>query len=96
MHLDIDAIAKWATAFIAIFSFAKLIVTPFTKVMSGTKATLKSLEDTIQELRHDILDSQKDRDNIHKVLERHDERIDKVENGLTEIGTFCKAKNERG
>ena len=96
MHLDIDAIAKWATAFIAIFSFAKLIVTPFTKVMSGTKATLKSLEDTIQELRHDILDSQKDRDNIHKVLERHDERIDKVENGLTEIGTFCKAKNDRG
>lgn len=96
MQLDIDAIAKWATAFIAIFSFAKLIVTPFTKVMSGTKATLKSLEDTIQELRHDILDSQKDRDNIHKVLERHDERIDKVENGLTEIGTFCKAKNERG
>lgn len=96
MHLDIDAIAKWATALIAIFSFAKLIVTPFTKVMSGTKATLKSLEDTIQELRHDILDSQKDRDNIHKVLERHDERIDKVENGLTEIGTFCKAKNERG
>lgn len=95
MQLDIDAIAKWATAFIAIFSFAKLIVTPFTKVMSGTKATLKSLENTIQELRHDILDSQKDRDNIHKVLERHDERIDKVENGLTEIGTFCKTKNGR-
>ncbi len=96
MHLDIDAVAKWATALIAIFSFAKLIVTPFTKVMSGTKATLKSLEDTIQELRHDILDSQKDRDNIHKVLERHDERIDRVEENLIEIGTFCKAKNERG
>lgn len=96
MQLDIDAIAKWATALIAIFSFAKLIVTPFTKVMSGTKATLKSLEDTIQELRHDILDSQKDRDNIHKVLERHDERIDRVEENLIEIGTFCKAKNERG
>lgn len=96
MQLDIDAIAKWATALIAIFSFAKLIVTPFTKVMSGTKATLKSLEDTIQELRHDILDSQKDRDNIHKVLERHDERIDRVEENLIEIGTFCKAKNEKG
>lgn len=96
MQLDIDAIAKWATALIAIISFAKLIVTPFTKVMSGTKATLKSLEDTIQELRHDILDSQKDRDNIHKVLERHDERIDRVEENLIEIGTFCKAKNDRG
>lgn len=96
MQLDIDAIAKWATAFIAIISFAKLVVTPFTKVMSGTKATLKSLEDTIQELRHDILDSQKDRDNIHKVLERHDERIDRVEENLIEIGTFCKAKNEKG
>ena len=96
MQLDIDAIAKWATALIAIFSFAKLIVTPFTKVMSGTKATLKSLEDTIQELRHDILDSQKDRDGIHKILERHDERIDKVEENLVEIGTFCKAKNDRG
>lgn len=96
MHLDIDAIAKWATAFIAIFSFARLIVTPFTRVMSGTKATLKSLEDTIQELRRDILDSQKDRDDIHRVLETHGERIDKVEDNLIEIGTFCKAKNERG
>lgn len=96
MQLDIDLIAKWATAFIAIFSFARLIVTPFTKVMTGTKATLKSLEDTIQDLRRDIQDSQKDRDDIHKVLERHDERIDKVEDDLIEIGTFCKAKNERG
>lgn len=95
MQLDIDAIAKWATAFIAIFSFAKLIVTPFTKVMDGTKATLKSLEDTIKELRHDILDSQKDRDNIHKVLDRHDERIGKVEDSVIEIGTFCKSKNGR-
>lgn len=96
MQLDIDAIAKWATALIAIFSFAKLVVTPFTKVMSGTKATLKSLEDTIQELRRDILDSQKDRDDIHKLLDDHGERIDKVEDNLIEIGTFCKARNERG
>lgn len=96
MQLDIDAIAKWATALIAIFSFARLIVTPFTKVMSGTKATLKSLEDTIQDLRRDILDSQKDRDDIHKLLDDHGERIDKVEDNLIEIGTFCKAKNERG
>lgn len=96
MHLDIDAIAKWATAFIAIFSFAKLIVTPFTKVMSGTKATLKSLEDAIKDLKNEIQKSLEDRENIHKMLERHDERIDKVENGLTEIGTFCKAKNDRG
>lgn len=95
MQLDIDLIAKWATAFIAIFSFAKLIVTPFTKVMSGTKATLKSLEDTIQDLRHDILDSQKDRDNIHKVLERHDERIDRVEDDVLRIDTFCAAKTKK-
>lgn len=96
MQLDIDLIAKWATAFIAIFSFARLIVTPFTKVMTGTKATLKSLEDTIQELRHEIQKSQEDRDSIHKVLETHGERIDKVEDNLIEIGTFCKARNDRG
>lgn len=96
MHLDIDAIAKWATAFIAIFSFAKLIVTPFTKVMSGTKATLKSLEDAIKDLKNEIQKSLEDRENIHKMLERHDERIDDVEKNLTEIGTFCKAKNDRG
>lgn len=95
MQLDIDAIAKWATAFIAIFSFARLIVTPFTKVMSGTKATLKSLEDAIKDLKNEIQKSLEDRENIHKLLERHDERIDEVEKNLTEIGTFCKAKNER-
>lgn len=95
MHLDIDAIAKWATAFIAIFSFAKLIVTPFTKVMSVTKATLRSLEDAIKDLKNEIQKSLEDRENIHKLLERHDERIDEVEKNLTEIGTFCKMRNER-
>ncbi|WP_215508362.1 hypothetical protein [Peptoniphilus sp. EMRHCC_23] len=92
MQLDIDLIAKWATAFIAIFSFARLIVTPFTKVMTGTKATLKSLEDTIQELRRDILDSQKDRDEIHRLLETHDDRINKVEDEVIRIDTYCTAK----
>lgn len=95
MHIDIDAIAKWATAFIAIFSFAKWIVSPFTKVMSGTKATLKSLEDTIQELRRDILDSQKDRDDIHKVLDRHDERLDRVEGDVIRIDTYCATKSKK-
>lgn len=92
MQLDIDLIAKWATAFIAIFSFARLIVTPFTKVMAGTKATLKSLEDTIQDLRRDILDSQKDRDEIHKLLETHDDRINKVEDEVIRIDTYCATK----
>lgn len=95
MQLDIDLIAKWATAFIAIFSFARLIVTPFTKVMTGTKATLKSLEDTIQELRRDILDSQKDRDEIHRLLEAHDDRINKVEDEVIRIDTFCAAKTKK-
>lgn len=95
MQLDIDLIAKWATAFIAIFSFARLIVTPFTKVMTGTKATLKSLEDTIQELRRDILDSQKDRDEIHKLLETHDDRINKVEDDVIRIDTYCTAKTNK-
>ena len=92
MQLDIDLIAKWATAFIAIFSFAKLIVTPFTRVMAGTKATLKSLEDTIQDLRRDILDSQKDRDEIHRLLETHDDRINKVEDDVIRINTYCETK----
>lgn len=95
MQLDIDLIAKWATAFIAIFSFARLIVTPFTKVMTGTKATLKSLEDTIQDLRRDILDSQKDRDDIHRVLETHDDRINKVEDEVIRIDTYCTAKTKK-
>lgn len=95
MQLDIDLIAKWATAFIAIFSFARLIVTPFTKVMTGTKATLKSLEDTIQDLRRDILDSQKDRDEIHRLLETHDNRINRVEDDVIRIDTYCTAKTKK-
>lgn len=95
MQLDIDLIAKWATAFIAIFSFARLIVTPFTKVMTGTKATLKSLEDTIQDLRRDILDSQKDRDEIHRLLETHDDRINRVEDDVIRIDTYCTAKTNK-
>lgn len=92
MNVDFEMLAKWATALIAIISFAKLIVTPFQRAMTANKQTMKSLEDTIKELVRDLRDSQKDRENIHKVLDKHSERLGKVEDEVIRIDTYCNVK----
>lgn len=91
MHVDVEALARWATALIAIVSFGNLVVAPFSAVMTRTRKTLDSLEETIKELSHDIRESQRDRENIHKTLDKHGDRLDKVEDEVIRIDTFCAA-----
>lgn len=92
MELDIQKMAMWASALIAIISFAKLVVGPFQKVMADNKKAMRSLEITISELSRDLADSQKDRENIHKMLDKHGNRLDKVEDEVIRIDTYCNAR----
>ena len=92
MELDIQKMAMWASALIAIISFAKLVVGPFQKVMEDNKKAMRSLEVTISELSRDLMDSQKDRENIHKILDKHGNRLDKVEDEVIRIDTYCNAR----
>ena len=75
MNVDISLIAQWASGFIAIITFAKLIVQPFIKSMNKNNETMKSLEKAIENLNRDLADSQKDRENIHTILGKHGECI---------------------
>lgn len=92
MELDIQKMAMWASALIAIISFAKLVVGPFQKVMTDNKEAMKSLELMISELSRDIKDSQRDRENIHKILDKHGNRLDKVEDEVIRIDTYCNVR----
>lgn len=95
MTLDIELIAKWATALIAIISFAKLVVVPFNAVVTGNKKAMQELRDAIAQLSRDLKESQLDRVEIHKTLDRHDERIGHVEDKVIEIDTYCQTRHDR-
>ena len=78
MNIDVSLVAQWACGFIAIFTFVKLVVHPFTKSMRKNEETMKSLEHTISEINRDIKDSVKDRERMHGILEKHEECIDAI------------------
>lgn len=78
MNIDVSLVAQWASGFIAIFTFAKLVVQPFTKSMRKNEETMKSLEQTISEINRDIKDSVKDMERMRGILEKHEHCIDAI------------------
>lgn len=79
MNLDLKAIAMWAGAIATIWSMIRLVVTPFKNAINKNDQTMKSLEKAIDALTYDLRESQKDRENIHKVLDAHTTKIGKLE-----------------
>ncbi|EFR30601.1 hypothetical protein [Eremococcus coleocola] len=79
MNTTLIQLVTVAGGIVTIISLAKLVVEPFNKVMNKINTTLRALELTTTQLSYDIRDSQKDRDNIHKVLDDHELRLGKVE-----------------
>lgn len=69
----------WAGAIITIGSMIKLVVTPFKNAITKNDQTMKSLEKAIDALTYDLKDSQKDRENIHKILDVHTRQIGDLE-----------------
>lgn len=97
MTIDLTQIANIASALIAIIAFAKLIVDPFVRAIKKNDETMKSLEKSLDELSFELKDSKKDRDGIHKVLDRHEERIGRSEDTIIthgeRINTLFKKTN---
>ncbi|MEQ9763268.1 hypothetical protein ABPS01_01080 [Streptococcus sp. ZJ151] len=67
---------------LSIASVWGLIVSPFKSAIKRNDETMLSLQDTIKELAFELKESQKDRESIHKQLDRHDERIGKNEDAI--------------
>lgn len=96
MTLDLIQLASIAGAIITIVSLAKLVVEPFNKAIKKNDDTMTSLRETIKELSRDIKDSQKDRENIHKILDSHELRINKAEDDILINNERIKTLFERG
>lgn len=79
MNLDLNVIAMWAGAIVTIWSMIRLVVTPFKNAITKNDQTMKSLEKAIDALTYDLKDSQKDRENIHKILDVHTRQIGDLE-----------------
>lgn len=69
----------WAGAIVTIWSMIRLVVTPFKNAITKNDQTMKSLEKAIDALTYDLKDSQKDRENIHKILDVHTRQIGELE-----------------
>lgn len=76
MNVTLIQISTIAGAIITIVTLAKLVVNPFQISIRKNNNTMKDLQQALSELMHGLQESQKDRENIHRILERHDTRID--------------------
>lgn len=69
-------------ALITVYSLVKLVVQPFTTAMKRNDVTNQALQKSVDMLAYDLKESQKDRDNIHKILDKHDDRLSRVEDDV--------------
>lgn len=79
MQIDLNVLAMWAGAIATIWSMIRLVVTPFKNAITKNDQTMKSLEKAIDALTYDLKDSQKDRENIHKILDVHTKQIGEIQ-----------------
>ena len=95
--MDIFQISAFAGAIATIIGLARLVVNPFQKAIAKNDATMRNLQDTIQNLMFELKESKQDRDQIHKVLDKHEERIGKNEDAIIinneRIATLFKKEN---
>ena len=96
MGVTLEQIVIIAGGLMTIISLAKLVVEPFNKVMKQNQTAMKSLEKSIDSLSFDLKDSQRDRENIHKVLDRHENRISQTEDAIIVNNERIKTLYERG
>lgn len=80
--LDVIQIGAFCGAILSIVGVWGLIVRPFKTAMRNNEDAMGALKDTIKELSYELKDSQRDRENIHKVLDVHEQRIGKNEDSI--------------
>ena len=96
MGWTIENLSVLAGALITIISFAKMVVAPFNNAMKENKITMDELRKTIDMLSFDVKESQKDREGIHKILDRHETRISQTEDAIIVNNERIKTLYERG
>lgn len=79
MQIDLNVLAMWAGAIVSIWSVVKLVVTPFKNAIQKNDSIMKSLEKSIDNLTYNLKESQKDRENIHKILDVHTKQIGDIQ-----------------
>lgn len=82
MSIDIVQLSVIAGAIITIISLAKLVVEPFQKAIKKNDEVMNKLQETIKDMSYEVKESQRDRDNIHKILDSHELRIGKTEDEI--------------
>lgn len=82
MNVDIVQLSVIAGAIMTIISLAKLVVEPFQKAIKKNDEVMNKLQETIKDMSYEVKESQRDRDNIHKILDSHELRIGKTEDEI--------------
>lgn len=77
--IDVMQVGAIAGAILTILGLAKFVVAPFQNSIKKNNLAMESLQETIRTLVFELKDSQRDRVDIHKILDKHEDRIGKVE-----------------
>lgn len=98
MTVDILQVASVAGALLTLGGVVKLVVQPFQNAIRKNDDTMKRLQETITTLTFELQDSQKDRQNIHQQLEKHEDRIGRNEDAIIvnneRIATLFKERRD--
>ncbi|HEO6611811.1 TPA: hypothetical protein VBA39_000880 [Streptococcus agalactiae] len=82
MNIDILQIGAASGAILSVIGLWAFVVNPFKTAMQKNEDTMSALKDTIKDLAYELKDSQRDRENIHKVLDIHEQRLGKTEDDI--------------
>lgn len=98
MNIDVIQIGALCGAILSILGLWAFVVNPFKTAMQKNEDTMSALKDTIKELAYELKDSQRDRENIHKILDIHEQRLGKTEDDIIvnkeQIKTLFNRRNK--
>lgn len=82
MNIDILQIGAFAGAILSILGLWGFIVNPFKKAMEANEIAMAQLKDSIKELAYELKNIDRDREITKAVIDRHEERIGRVEDDI--------------
>lgn len=80
--IDFVQVGAFAGAALSILGVWGFIVNPFKKAMEANEIAMAQLKDSLKELAYELKNIDRDREITKAVIDRHDERLGRVEDDI--------------
>ncbi|EPT47337.1 TPA: hypothetical protein ACGN4E_000724 [Streptococcus agalactiae] len=96
--IDFVQVGAFAGAALSILGVWGFIVNPFKKAMEANEIAMARLKDSIKELAYELKNLDRDREITKKIIDRHEDRIGRVEDDIIvnkeQIKTLFNRRNK--